>query len=224
MATPLDFLLPALAPTPRTTQFPVPSVVVAASGSQNFESFNLAGVPLPGQWLLVDATRTFGWQMRKGYGLTGATIVPIGDDLMTAKFAIKIWTSSDAGVYRTLLKTLLKKPAGVLPGVPTSAGMGVDHPSLKDMGISAVVVKSVTPLFSPLVTSGGKGPWTAAVEFWEFRAPLPAIPTPSTVYPDRAPPNPSAQDSLDAENNRLANQFAAQGNALANKMLGGPKP
>ena len=217
-ATVQDFALP----DPTKTQFPIPSLVQGPGF--NFESFRLLGVPLPGQWLLVGCTRTFGWQVQKGNGLSGATMVPIGDDPMVLKFAIKIWTSSDAALYRSLLKTILKKPVGLLPGSPVSAGMGIDHPGALDMGVNAVVVKSVSGLMSPLVSSGGKGAWTGEAEFYEYRKPLAAVPTPTTTYPGVAPPNPPASTAVQIENAKLAaeaQKLAAQQAAL---LSGGPKP
>lgn len=220
-AASIDNLLDALRPDPKRTSFPVPRRVLGTGGAYQCESFFLSGVAMPGQWLLTECTRTFGWQFQKGYGLTGAVLLPIGDDPLTAKFAVKIWESTGAAAYRQLLKSTLRKPVGLIPGSTSSAGMGIEHPQINDMGVVAVVVKSVTALMNPLVTSGGKGPWTATVEFYEYRAPIPALPKPNQATPDRAPPTPSAQDLLDTENARLSAQFAAKVKALRQKLPGG---
>ena len=221
----LDNLLEALQPDWHKTAFPIPRLVRSSGPGGTFtsESFCLAGTTMPGQWLLVDCTRVYGWQIQKGYGLTGATLLPIGDDPLVAKFAVKIWTSADAGVFRDCLRTVLRKPINLIPGSPSSAGLGIDQPQLKDMGVTAVVVKSVTPLMNPLVQGGG-GAWTAGVEFYEYRQPLPALPKPNQTTPDRSPPVPSAQDLLDTENAKLAASFSSKASALALQLSGGPRP
>lgn len=222
----LDKLLEALAPDPSKTSFPAPRLVRGSgpAGVFTYESLTLSGQSMPGQWLLVDCTRVFGWQIQKLYGQTGATLLPIGDDPIVAKFAIRIWASTDAANYRMALRSVLKKPVNLVPGSTATAGMGIEQPQLNDMGVKAVVVKSVTPLINPLVTSGGRGPWTAACEFYEYRPPLAALPKPNQQTPDRSPSAPSAQDLLDTENARLANTFSAKAAALALKFSGGPKP
>jgi hypothetical protein len=220
-AASIDNLLDALRPDPKRTNFPVPRRVLGTGGAYQCESFFLTGVPMPGQWLLTECTRTFGWQVQKGYGLTGATLLPIGDDPLTAKFSVKIWESTGAAAYRQLLRDTLRKPVGLIAGSTSSAGMGIEHPQLNDMGVVAVVVKSVTPLMNPLVTSGGKGPWTATVEFYEYRAPIPALPKPNQATPDRAPPTPSAQDLQEVEAARLAKLARDKADALARRMVPG---
>jgi hypothetical protein len=226
MANPA-YLLEALLPDPTKTAFPVPQLITGqgAAGKFTYESPTLAGSPMPGQWLLTELTRVFGWDERQGYGLSGAYLVPKGDPLVEMSFDVNIWASADAANYRQLLKTVLRKPTGLVIGASnSSAAMGISFPQVNDMGITAVVVTAVTPLMNPLVTSGGKGPWKAKVKLKEFRAPLPAIGIPKTVIPDKAPPNPSAQDNLDTENAKLATQFANNAQNLATLLQGGPTP
>jgi hypothetical protein len=222
----LDTLQPFAQPDPTHTQFPASNLVTGfgPGGAFTYESFNLLGVPMPGQSLLVDCTREFGWQIRKGFGLIGATVVPIGDDPMVFKFKIKIWTSPDAATYRGLLKTILRKPVGLLPGSPISAGMGWDHPVGNDLGVTAVVIKNVSGLLNPLVDSGGKGPWTASCSFYEYRKPLPAVVTPTTTYPGVAPPNPPATNAVEVEIQSQAAQTSALAAQLAARTSGGPVP
>lgn len=226
MANPA-YILEALLPDPSKTAFPVPQLVTGSgtAGKFTYESMTLAGQALPGQWLLTDLTRVFAWDQRKGYGLSGSYVVPLGDPLCEFTFDGKIWTSADAGNYRKLLKTILRKPAGLNMGASNSfAAMGISQPQVNDMGITAVVVTSVTPLMNPLVTSGGKGAWTFRVKFLEFRAPLPAIGIPKTIIPDKAPPSPTAVDNIEKENAALATQFGNKAQTLATLLSPGPTP
>lgn len=222
-----DSVLSALLPDPRVTHFPVPNLsqsISLSSGALCIESFTLASIQMPGQWILIDCPREFGWDIRMGYGMTGATVVPIGDPLASPEFLVNIWNDSDAAIYRSLLKTILKKPVGLIPGSTTAAGMGIDQPQLKDIGVTSVVVKRVSPLINPLVTSGGRGPWTAKVQFLEYRAPIPALPKPSQSIPDKAPPTPSASDLIDVETQRLTKGFTSAAGGLVQALLPGPKP
>ncbi len=223
-----QYLQPYAQPDPTVTLFPVPTLYQPESpgiGANTYESFSLASIPMPGQWVLTDCTRVFGWQIQQAFGLTGATVLPIGDPLLKAKFAVKIWTNADAQQYQLALKTVLRKPAYAVPGAAVTAGMGIDQKQLLSVGVDTVVLWSVTPLINPLVTSGGKGAWTATVEFLEYRAPQPAIAKPSQKIPDKAPPMPSAQDAADLETVRLRAEWAAAGGRLTKTIAGlGPTP
>src|SRR5580698_1854550 len=219
-------VLEALLPNPTVTRFPIPRLVTSSgpAGSFTSESFMMGGVLMPGQWLLTSCPRVYGWQIQQQYAMSGATVVPIGDPLLKAKFKIKIWTSADAGLYRQLLKTTLRKPVGLVPGSTTSAGLGIDQPQLNDVGVTSVVVWSVTPLMNPLVESGGRGAWTAECELLEYRQPIPALPKPSQTIPVKKTPAPTAQDAADVEIQKLSQVFGQAGSTLATQLTGGPKP
>lgn len=222
-------VIDALAPDATQSRFPYPSLVTSfgSSGVHVAEGPVINGQVMPGQWLLQELTRVFGWEMRQGNYLTGATLVPSGDPLVKVKYQIKIFNDADAGTYRQLLKTILKKPliqvtgtsTGIIQTNTSTAALGIDDPSLKDMGITTVVVSSVTPLFNPLVHSGGKGAWTASVEFWEFRTPIKALPIPDQTISDPGAVTPAAYDMLTQEQANMsagANQLQA---AAAQQLL-----
>src|SRR4029077_9900215 len=79
----MNGLLDAVAPNPLVSAFPAVNTIT------------LAGQTMPGRWILTDATKVFGWQIQKGFGLSGAFAFPIGDELVVPKFTVVIWTSSD---------------------------------------------------------------------------------------------------------------------------------
>ena len=109
-------------------------------------TITLAGQMMPGQWVLADATKVFGWQEQNGFGLSGAFAFPTGDELVHAKFTVSVWTSVDFSAFREVRKTLLKKPVFTVGGTLSSKALGIDHPELKAMGVTAVVVKSVSAM------------------------------------------------------------------------------
>jgi hypothetical protein len=194
-------VIDALAPLPQVTHFPVPSATQASglgTPSVTFEGPTITGIPMPGQWLLVEATRHYGWEAQIGSYLTGAVLVPKGDPLMSIKYMVRIWEDGTAAAWDGIVKTILKKPVLALTGASgivaanlSAAALGISDPALKQLGVTTVVVKSVGALLNPLVTSGGKGPWTTHVEFLEFRKPIPALPIPDQTIPDPGAVSPS---------------------------------
>lgn len=172
----------AVAPSPVTTFFP------------SVRTISIAGFVLPGKWTLVEAEKVFGWQIQQGYGLSGAFIFPKGDELVVAKFLGEFWASADFFQFRQLRSQLFKKPVFTVGGTISSAALGIDHPELKALGVTAVVV-----LKEHAAVHDGHGLWSVKVDFLQFRAPQPAPPIPKTKIPDVAAPQPTAQDNADLE-------------------------
>lgn len=185
-------LLDAVAPNPLFTAFPAVNTIT------------LAGQTMPGRWLLLDAPKVFGWQIQKGFGLSGAFAFPTGDELIVAKFQVWIWKSVDFQAFREVRKLLLKKPVFSVGGLLSSKAMGIYHPELKDLGVEAVVVKSVTPM-----VNDEYGTWVGTVEFLQWRTPKLAPPKPAGTIPDIVKPAPSAQDAQDIELQQLRAERAA---------------
>jgi hypothetical protein len=187
-------LLDAVAPNPLVTAFP------------QVNTITLAAQTMPGRWLLVDAPKVFGWQIQKGFGLSGAFAFPTGDELVVAKFSVWIWKSSDYVLFREVRKLLLKKPVFSVGGTLTSKAIGIYHPELKDLGVENVVVKSVTPM-----VNDEYGTWIGTVEFLQWRKPILAPPKPAGAIPDVVKPAPTAQDAQDIELQRLRAERQALG-------------
>ena len=182
----------AVQPLPLVTSFPA------------VDSFTLASFPLPGKWTLVEAKRQFGWQIQKGFGLSGAFVLPTGDELVIARFRGEFFASSDWNIYKNLRKQLFTKPVFSVGGALLTAAMGIDHPTLKALGVTQVVIYAV---HGELQEEGGL--WTQVIELLEYRPPLPAPPKPKTVIPDIANPTPTAQDAQEVEIQKLTAQASA---------------
>jgi hypothetical protein len=187
-------LIAPVAPDPTSTAFPAVNTIM------------LAGQEMPGSWVLNDADKVFGWQVQKAFGLSGATVFPIGDEIVAPKFTVSLWTTAQMLVFREVRKVLLKKPVFSVGATTTSKALGIDHPELKALGVTAVVVKRITPIIND-----GTGLWSCTVEFYQWRKPVLAPPKPSTAIPDAAPPQPTAQDNQDIEIQRLRAERAALG-------------
>ena len=179
----------AVAPDPTSTAFPA------------VDTFTIAALTLPGKWTLLEAKKQFGWQIQQGYGLSGAYVFPKGDPLVVAKFKGEFWAQSDWQIFTLMAKTVLAK--GSLTQGPTAAGMGIDHPELKRLGVTDVVVLEQSAL-----VNDGYGLWTLHVDFLQYRPPLPAPPKPTFVVPDTAAPKPTALTAQQIELQKLQGQAA----------------
>ena len=168
------------------------------------DTITVCSVPAPGKWTLQKGPRVFGWDIRKGYGLSGATVVPSGDDLVVAEFLVELWDPSDYALFGAFRSQFLKKALVSIPGGVAAMALGIDHPELKALGAVSFVVKEVNPLMND-----GYGVWSCSVVFLEYRKPLPALSKPPAALPDVAPPKPTAQDADEREAQALAANFQA---------------
>lgn len=176
----------AVAPDATRTAFPA------------VNSITLAGQTMAGRWTLTDCDKVFGWQIQKAFGLSGAGVFPIGDELVVAKFEVAIWTDADMRRFLQQRKLLLNKPVVVVKGTVSTKALKIGHPELVKLGVDSVVMKSISAL-----RNDGTGLWTCSVEFLQFRAPVLASNKPSGVIPDAHKPQPTAQDAADLEEQRL---------------------
>ena len=158
------------------------------------DSITVANVPAPGKWTLLSGPKVYGWEVRKGMYLSGATVVPTGDDLVEAEFLVEIWDPIDFVAFKVFRASFLKKALIGVAGAPVAAALGIDHPELQELGCSSVVVKEINP-----VLNDGFGVWTTRVKFLQYRPPQPALGRPDATIPDAAPPIPTAQSNLERE-------------------------
>jgi len=170
------------------------------------DTITIAGAPAPGKWTLLRGPRVYGWDVRKGYGLMGATVVPTGDDVMRARFLVEIWSPTDYALFQVFRSTYLKKQLVAVQGSPIGLAIGIDHPELKGLNATSFVPLEVNPL-----VNDGFGVWMAEVEFLEYRKPLPALTKPNAAIPDASPPVPQAQDQVEAELAKAQAQLQALG-------------
>lgn len=185
----------AVQPIPFVTAFPA------------VDSFSIANIPMPGRWILTDATREFGWQIQMGYGLSGAYVLPKGDPLVVAKFRGEFWATSDYKIYTEIRKRILQK--GVISLGIIAAAMGITHPELAALGVTSVVTLKV----HPTIDAGG-GLWIAGLEFLQYRPPAPPPPKPKFVIPDAGVSKPTAQTAQQAELAKLRAETATLMGAL----------
>jgi hypothetical protein len=175
----------------------------ATEGFPAVDTIVLGQDVMPGQWVALPTKKEFGWIIQKGWGLSGATVRPGGDELIVAPFAVGFWNAADWVAFQPLRKKYLSKALFSVAGNLTYA-IGIVHPELNALGVRSVVPKSV-----PIFTNNGKGKWIGTVEFLEYRKPRPALEAPAAAIPAAAAPVPSAQDALEAEVAKHAAELAA---------------
>lgn len=157
------------------------------------DTIQLGADTMPGQWVLQPTKKVFGWQIQKGWGLTGATVRPIGDDLVVAPFLARFWTPADWDAFQPLRTKWLSKAVFKVAGNLTYA-IGIVHPELNALGVTSVVPSEV-----PVFTNNGKGLWSGVVTFLQYRKPVAVLEAPNASIPAAAAPRPSAQDALEQE-------------------------
>jgi hypothetical protein len=152
------------------------------------DTITVAGLPAPGKWTLEKADKVYGWQVQKGTGLSGATVIPTGDELVEPEFLVEFWDPLDFQAFKLFRTAFLKKALVAVTGSPVGLALGIDHPELKELGCQSVVVRSITP-----VLNDSYGVWSCKVKFLQYRKPGPALSKPSAAIPDNGTPRPTAK-------------------------------
>jgi hypothetical protein len=167
----------------------------------------LGGDRSPGKVTLRGANSPRGWDIRKGYALSGATVVPSGDELADGiKALFEFWAASQISAWYAFAAKHLSKTVRLLPGSIQPRALGIYHPVLAapPISITEVVVKDVTGL-----EPDGYGGWSCEVHFLQYRKPKPALAAPAAAIPAVAAAAPTAQDAADLEMQRKLAQFQA---------------
>jgi hypothetical protein len=190
----------AVGPNPLVTSFPAA------------DTFTIAAFKMPGKWTLLDAPKVFGWEIRQGFGLSGAVVVPRGDPLVIAKFRGEMWEPADYALYKEIRRAILVKPVFSLGGALLTAAMGISHPELNALGVKSVVMWEIRPTIQE-----DTGLWVAHVDFLQYRPPVRAEKQPKVEIPAIAPPNPTPKNALELEQDKLSAGIVAQKAANARK-------
>lgn len=150
----------------------------------------------PGKATVSGLNGPRGWEVRKGYGQSGATVVPTGDELSTFSILFEIWDPLDALNFYRLAAKYFDRSVKLAPGGKTPLALAIFHPVLAapPFRISAVVVKDVTGF-----EQDDLGLWTCNVSFLQYRKPKPAPAKPAAVYEQATDTAPTAVDKADAE-------------------------
>lgn len=161
----------------------------------------------PGVAIVRGAGSPRNWDIRQGWGFSGAVVVFTGKGLSKFEVDILLWEPEHFLQWK-LFAQILKPP---IRGIgPTGAGvsaLGITHPVLNGapLNINEVVVEDVS---QPVQSDTGL--WTYTIKFIEYRKPIPAIARPIAAIPAA----PAAAVAPPDENEKVMLQLSAQITAL----------
>lgn len=167
--------------------------------AEQLDTLTVAGQAMPG---LVDfpkpgdSPRT--WDVRKGVGLSGATIVFTGLDVAKWTTRLTMWLPAHFALWKQVKGLVAPPPQGQRPSI-----IDVYHPCLEEVGLRAAGVENRT-MFMPISEDGD---WFIDIMWVGYRKPLPQIGTGSgakaTQYQQ------TANDAGSAQIAALMKQLAA---------------
>lgn len=164
----------------------------------------LGGLKSPGRARIVNAADPRKWDKRVGYGLSGAYLVYVSDELPTFSVMIDLTTAADFVAWIAFAAILEKPKKGVRP----SKALGIQHPllALPPLRITEVVVADVSQFVLDEF-----GMYTCEIKLIRWGKPQPILTKPTAAIPGVAKAVPDAKDAgdrailaLKSERDRLA--------------------
>lgn len=155
----------------------------------------LGGRKTPGLAELVGASALLRWDERKGYGLSGATLVFRGAGL--AKFTLRLRLSSarDWADWHAWKSVVAAPPLG-----KRARALDIVHPLLADLDITAVVVSEV---LQPEQVEDGV--WKIDIKLLQWRKPKVSLAKPESAQATPVDPVDRIIEQLSSQYQELAN-------------------
>lgn len=168
--------------------------------------FTLAGQKSPGVCRFTKpANSPRSWDVRHGYGFSGAFVVYTGTGLAKFSIAIELWEAEQFNAPWLNFAKLLAKPerSSIL-----KSALGIVHPliSMPPWSIKTVVVEDVNQF-----TSDDTGLFTCTIDFLEYAPPKRALQRPSQSIPGVAKVLGNAASAADAAVSKAGSDFQASG-------------
>jgi hypothetical protein len=130
----------------------------------------LSGQRSPGIAEIVGASSPRRWDERRGYALSGSTVIFRGVGLARFKIVLRLYAPEHWSEWATWSQ-LVQRP----PPLERARALDISHPILEDLGIRSCVIETVG---QPVQSSQGGGEWTIEIACIEYRRPTPAIARP----------------------------------------------
>ncbi len=157
----------------------------------------LANQPSPGLAVISGAGIPLDWDVRKGYGYSGAVVVYTGDNLAEFTVTIQMWTQVQLDAWKAFAQLLKRPPKGVL-----AQAMAIQHPLLDELGIDKVVLRNRS-----MLTPSPTGLWTVELKLLQYRKPEKALGRPNGAIPNAPGTIPRKEDELDARTEAARKAF-----------------
>lgn len=183
-------------------------VSVLAGASRPTQDYIVLGNAIsPGRATIVPPGSPRNWDVRQGYGFSGAFVVYTGDGLAKFDVLIDIWDDADWPKWDAFAKlTLARPPLGTKP-----KALDISHPllALEPWKITSVVVTDVSGF-----EQSDEGMWTCSISFLQYRAPKPALGKPLGSIPNVVKKPPTAEDEADRKIQQLTDNVGTLGSQL----------
>lgn len=160
----------------------------------------LAGVRSPGIATVTGAELKRRFQVNQAYGMTGATIVFKGRELVRFAIELQLCTDQDFEDWDRFKPTVMKDPRRGPAGKKDA--LDILHPHLEALGVKAVLIESVA---APEQTDDGM--WMVKISCIEFRPrPVLALAKPEAAKASPVDVNDQRIERLTAQWQELAAQ------------------
>ncbi len=150
----------------------------------------LNGQRSPGVARIVNASDPRKWDKRVGYGMSGAYLVYVSDELPSFSVMVDLTKPSHFVQWITFAKLLEKPRKGVRP----TKALSIDHPllALPPLRITEVVVEDVSQF-----EVDDDGLYTCEIKFIKWGKPAPILSKPTAAIPAAGAKIPDARDAGD---------------------------
>jgi hypothetical protein len=179
----------------------------------------IGGLASPGKVTVQQGHSPRPWDIRKGYAMTGATIVPQGDDLATFTLHFEFWDESDMPLWYAYAACYFDKSVRLVPGSNVPKALSIQHPVLQapPFRVTECVVNDCTTL-----ENDGTGLWSCDVLCTQYRKPKPALAPPNQAIAAVKNPTPTAEDAADREIQAKLAQYNSLAQQGADSVVHGP--
>jgi hypothetical protein len=159
---------------------------------EDLDTFTIGGEKSPGQCRIVKAPNLQRWQINQGNAISGASMVPMGEDVNDVEIALYFWTEAQRKQFEGFASRWLKAATVTAPGGVDSLALAIGHPILRmpPVSITKVAYKGCSEL--QLDEEGGA---SLSLTFIKWKRPILAKPKPLATIPPAAKPKPTATDA-----------------------------
>jgi hypothetical protein len=164
--------------------------------------FVIGGDRSPGKATLIKCNSPSGIDVRKGYGLDGASTVPTGQEPSDIEFLIELWDeTTHPAAFDIFARKWLTRPVAIPQGGLKALALNIQHTGVNraPFNVSKVLRHDVVHHGDP----EGIGLWSYTVTFLQFRLPKAAPSRPLAAIPKAKNPRPTAKDANEVQIQQL---------------------
>jgi hypothetical protein len=159
---------------------------------EDLDTFTIGGEKSPGQCRIIKAPNLQRWQINQGNAISGASMVPMGEDVPEIEIGLYFWTEAQRKQFEGFASRWFKAATVTAPGGVDALALAIGHPILRmpPISITKVAYRGCTQL--DLDEEGGS---SLVLTFIKWKRPILAKPKPLATIPSAAKPKPTATDA-----------------------------